>query len=168
MPRHAEEILEFNRLRDLLRLRTTSAPGQRAIEALEFRTDRSQLLREFSVIAEAVGYLRAGEELGFGALADPEPWLERLAKPGTVLTPAELLDAASLIDTTAWLREAFRENSAQFPLLAERARSLGDFRYLATAIRRAILPNGEISDNASPELRRIREGIARTRENLHK
>jgi DNA mismatch repair protein MutS2 len=168
MPRHAEEILEFNRLRDLLRLRTTSAPGQRAIEALEFRTDRSQLLREFSVIAEAVAYLRAGEELGFGALADPEPWLERLAKPGTVLTPAELLDAASLIDTTAWLREAFRENSAQFPLLAERARSLGDFRYLATAIRRAILPNGEISDNASPELRRIREGIARTRENLHK
>jgi DNA mismatch repair protein MutS2 len=168
MPRHAEEILEFNRLRDLLRLRTTSAPGQRAIEALEFRTDRSQLEREFSVIAEAVAYLRSGEELGFGALADPEAWLERLAKPGTVLTPAELLDAASLIDTTAWLRETFRENSAQFPLLAERARSLGDFRFLATAIRRAILPNGEISDNASPELRRIREGIARTRENLHK
>jgi DNA mismatch repair protein MutS2 len=168
MPRHAEEILEFNRLRDLLRLRTTSAPGQRAVDALEFRTDRSQLEREFSVIAEAVAYLRSGEELGFGALADPEPWLERLAKPGTVLTPAELLDAASLIDTTAWLRDAFRENSAQFPLLAERARSLGDFRFLASAIRRAILPNGEISDNASPELRRIREGIARTRENLHK
>jgi DNA mismatch repair protein MutS2 len=168
MPRHAEEILEFNRLRDLLRLRTTSAPGQRAIEALEFRTDRSPLEREFSVIAEAVAYLRSGEELGFGALADPEPWLERLAKPGAVLTPAELLDAASLIDTTAGLREAFRENSSQFPLLAERARSLGDFRFLATAIRRAILPNGEISDNASPELRRIREGIARTRENLHK
>jgi DNA mismatch repair protein MutS2 len=168
MPRHAEEILEFNRLRDLLRLRTTSAPGQRAVDALEFRTDRSQLEREFSVIAEAVAYLRSGEELGFGALADPEPWLERLAKPGTVLTPAELLDPASLIDTTAWLRDAFRENSAQFPLLAERARSLGDFRFLASAIRRAILPNGDISDNASPELRRIREGIARTRENLHK
>src|SRR6202166_1118085 len=105
MPRHAEEILEFIRLRDLLRLRTTSAPGQRAIEALEFRTDRSQLHREFSVIAEAIAYLRSGEELGFGALADPAPWLERRGMPSAVLTPAELLDAASLIDTMAWLRE---------------------------------------------------------------
>jgi len=168
MPRHAEEILEFNRLRDLLQLRTTSALGHRAIAALEFRTDRSQLKREFSVIAEATAYLRFGEELGFGALADPEPWLERLGMPSAVLTPAELLDAASLIDTTAWLREAFRESSAKFPLLTERVRALGDFRFLASAIRRAILPNGDISDNASPELRRIREGIARTRENLHK
>jgi DNA mismatch repair protein MutS2 len=168
MPRHAEEILEFNRLRDLLQLRTTSALGHRAIAALEFRTDRSQLQREFSVIAEAIAYLRSGEELGFGALADPEPWLERLGMPSAVLTPAELLDAASLIDTTAWLREAFRESSAKFPLLTERARALGDFRFLASAIRRAILPNGDISDNASPELRRVREGIARTRENLHK
>ncbi len=41
-------------------------------------------------------------------------------------------------------------------------------RFLAAAIRRAILPNGEISDDASPALRRIRDGIARTREALQK
>ena len=42
----------------------------------------------------------------------------------------------------------------------ERAASLGDFRRSAAAIRRALLPNGEISDDASPELRRIRGGMA--------
>src|SRR4029077_14211566 len=78
MGRHAEEILEFDRLRDLLRGRTTSAPGRRAIEALAFRTERRELEREFSAVAEAISYLRSGEELGFGALADPEAWLERL------------------------------------------------------------------------------------------
>ncbi len=41
-------------------------------------------------------------------------------------------------------------------------------RFLAAAVRRAILPNGEISDDASPALRRVREGIARTRESLQK
>ena len=41
MGRRAEEILEFDRLRELLRGRTTSAPGRRAIEALEFRTERA-------------------------------------------------------------------------------------------------------------------------------
>ena len=168
MGRRAEEILEFGRLRELLWARTTSAPGRRAVEALGFRTERRELEREFSAIAEAIGYLRSGEELGFGALADPEAWLERLALPGVMLAPAELLDAASLIDTVTSLREIFRDASAKFPLLTERARSLADLRFLAAAIRRAILPNAEISDDASPALRRVRGGIARTRENLQK
>ena len=36
------------------------------------------------------------------------------------------------------------------------------------AIRRAILPNGEISDDASPELRRIRVSMGRTRDTIQK
>jgi DNA mismatch repair protein MutS2 len=168
MGRRAEEILEFDRLRDLLRARTTSASGRRAIEALVFRTERRELEREFSAIAEAIAYLRSGEELGFGNLADPEPWLQRMELPGAMLAPAELLDAASLVDTVASLREIFREASAKFPLLTERVRALPDLRFLAAAIRRAILPSGEISDDASPALRRVRDGIARTRDNLQK
>ena len=168
MSRPAQEILEFDRLRDLLRSRTTSAPGRRAVEALGFRTERAALEREFAAIAEAIAWLREGSEMGFGALGDPELWLDRMAVPGAVLAPAELLDAASLADTTAGVRELFRETSAKFPLLTDRARSLGDFRALAAAIRRAMLPNGEISDDASPELRRIRGGVARTRETIQK
>jgi DNA mismatch repair protein MutS2 len=168
MARRAEEILEFDRLRDLLRTRSTSPLGRRAIEALAFRTERRELEREFSAIAEAIAYLRSGEELGFGGLADPEAWLERLGMPGAVLAPAELLDATSLIDAATSLREIFRESSRKFPLLTERARALADLRFLAAAMRRAILPNGEISDDASPVLRRVREGVARTRENLQK
>ncbi len=138
------------------------------MEALGFRTDRAALEREFAAVAEAMAWLREGSEMGLGSLADPELWLGRMAVPGAVLTPAELLDAASLADTTAGVRELFREISAKFPLLTERARSLGDFRALAAAIRRALLPNGEVSDDASPELRRIRGGVARTRETIQK
>ena len=87
-----------------------------------------------------------------------------------------LIDAAALADTAAMLREAFREGSRpdsgstarQFPLLSARAASVSDLRPLAVAIRRAILPNGEISDDASPELRRIRVSMGRTRETIHK
>ena len=168
MSRPAEEILEFDRLRDLLRGHTTSAPGGRAVDALAFRTSREELDREFAAIAEAMACLRAGSEVGFGALADPQPWLARISMPGALLEPAELLDVASLADISAWLKDFFREAAPQFPLLAGRARSLADFRPLAAAIRRAILPNGEISDDASPALRRIRAGITRTRETIQK
>jgi DNA mismatch repair protein MutS2 len=53
-------------------------------------------------------------------------------------------------------------------LLAGRAASLGDFRDVHAAIRRCVLPNGEISDDASAALRRIRASIAQTRESIQK
>jgi DNA mismatch repair protein MutS2 len=168
MSRTAQDVLEFDKLRELLRLRTTCAPGRRAIDALEPGMDRNAIESAFALIREAREWLRAGRELGFGALADPQGWLERIEGPGAVLEPGEFLDAASLLETTGWLRQQFREEAAKFPLLAGRAASLGDFRDLHAAIRRCVLPNGEISDDASAALRRIRASITQTRDAIQK
>jgi DNA mismatch repair protein MutS2 len=168
MSRTAQDVLEFDKLRELLRLRTTCAPGRRAIDALEPGMDRAAIEAAFALIREAREWLRAGREMGFGALADPQGWLERIEGPGAVLEPGEFLDAASLLETTGWLRQQFREEAAKFPLLAGRAASLGDFRDLHAAIRRCVLPNGEISDDASAALRRIRASITQTRDAIQK
>jgi len=168
MSRTVEDVLEFDALRDLLRRRTTCAPGRRAVDALRPGTDRAALEAAFALIREAREWLRDARELGFGALADPATWLERLEAPGAVLAPAEFLDAASLLEVAGWLKQQFREEAAKFPLLAARAMSLMDFREPLAAIRRSILPNGEISDDASAALRRIRASIASTRESIQK
>jgi DNA mismatch repair protein MutS2 len=168
MARPAQEVLEFDKLRELLRLRTTCAPGRRAVDALEPGTDRVALESAFALIREAREWLRVGNELGFGALADPQGWLDRLEGPGAVLEPRELLDAASLLETANWLRRQFREEAVKFPLLARRAASIGDFRDAHAAIRRCLLPNGELSDDASMALGRIRASIAKTREAIQK
>jgi len=168
MGRTAQEILEFDKLLELLRLRSTCAPGRRAIDAMKPAQSRAALESAFALIREAREWLRAGRELGFGALADPQTWLERIEGSGAVLEPREFLDAASLLETAAWLRVQFREEAAKFPLLAERAASAGDFREMLGAIRRCILPNGEISDDASAALRRIRASITQTRDSIQK
>jgi DNA mismatch repair protein MutS2 len=168
MARTAQDVLEFDKLRELLRLRTTCAPGRRAVSALEPGTDREALESTFTLIREAREWLRVGRELGFGALADPQGWLERLEGPGAMLEPREFLDAGSLLETAGWLRQQFREEAAKFPLLAERAAAVGDFREVHAAIRRCVLPNGEISDEASTALRRIRASITQARESLQK
>ena len=161
-------MLEFDKLRELLRLRTTCAPGRRAVDALEPGMNRMALESSFALIREAREWLRTGHELGFGALADPQGWLERIAGPGAVLEPGELLDAASLLETAGWLRQQFREEAAKFPLPAAKAASIGDFREVHAAIRRCLLPNGEMSDDASTTLRRIRTSITQTRETIQK
>ena len=168
MRRSAEELLEFGRLRDLLRRQTTSALGGRAVDALAFSTDREKLQREFAAIAEAVQWLRQGSEMGFGGLVDPGGWFSRIVRPGAVLEAAELLEVASLADAAGWLREAMRDTQAQFPLLTEKARAAGSpaTNVLAASIRRAIEPDGQIRDDASAELRRVRAGKGSTRESI--
>ncbi len=168
MSRPAEETLEFDALRGLVRGYTTCAPGRRHVQGLRPGRKRAELEADFAQIREAREYLRAGSELGFGALADPQPWLEKLAAPAAVLAAAELLDAASLLDTTTWLRGAWRGEEAKYPLLSAQATGLADFRRLAAEIRKAVLPNGEISDDASAELKKIRAAKARGREKLQK
>jgi len=175
MAKTAIELLEFDRLRDIVRGYTTCAPGRRATEALAPSQDRDVLENDFALIREAREWLRAGGQLGFGALADPDLWLARLqpessgaAASTAVLTPLELLDAASLAETTSWLREYFREAKGDFPRLDERTAMVGDFRAILSAIRKAVLPDGAISDDASPELRKIRNAQARTRDGIQK
>lgn len=166
MSRAAQEVLEFDKLKQVVGGFATCAPGRRAIEALELQHDRHALAREFALVQESIGYLRSGAELGFGSLADPENWLERLGMPASVLSSSELLDSVSLIETVTGLRQTFKGNGSKFPLLAERSSALPDLRHLSAAIRHAILPNGGVSDDASPQLRRIRTGIGQTREKI--
>lgn len=166
--RSAEQLLEFDRLKDIVSRYTTCAPGKRATLALVACQDAAALDAEFVLVHEGVAYFRAGSEFGFGSLADPEPWLARLVIPGSILVPAELLDVASLMDTSQAVRQAFKGEAAKYPRLTEVAAALVDFRDLSTAIRRAVLPNGEISDDASPQLKRIRESMATARVKIHK
>jgi DNA mismatch repair protein MutS2 len=168
MARTAQDVLEFDKLRELLRLRTTCAAGQRAVNALEFSGGRAALEAAFALIREAREWLRGGADLGFGSLADPEEWLGKIEGPGAVLEAKELLDAASLLETAGWLRGQFREEAAKFPLLAAKSTAVSDFRDVLAAIRRCVLPNGEISDDASPALRRIRASITETRDSIQK
>ncbi|HMH80867.1 MAG TPA: hypothetical protein VK514_11625, partial [Candidatus Acidoferrum sp.] len=89
MSRSAEEVLEFDKLRKLLRQRTTCAPGRRAVEQLVFSQDAEFLRGQFALIREAREWPRSGNELGFGGLADPESWLEKISGIGVALEPAE-------------------------------------------------------------------------------
>ena len=138
------------------------------MDELEPGTDRGPLEHAFARIREANEWLRMGRELGFGALADPKTWLDKLEAPGVVLEGKEFLDAGSLLEIATWLKLQFREETTKFPLLAEQSGALGDFRELQTVIKRCILPNGEISDDASATLRRIRNSILQTRDAIQR
>src|SRR6202166_25856 len=168
MSRTALDVLEFDKLLELLQQRTTCAPGRRFVDRLQPGMDRIAISAAFALIREAREWLRAARELGFGGLADPQNWLERIEGPGMVLEAREFLDAATLLETAAWLRQQFRDEQVKFPLLAARAEALSEVKDLLAVIRRSVMPNGEISDDASPALRKIRASLTQTRDAIQK
>src|ERR1700693_6125487 len=117
MSRTALDVLEFDKLLELLRQRTTCAPGRKFVDGLQPGMDRGAITAAFALIREAREWLRAARELGFGGLADPQPWLERIEGPGVVLEAREFLDAATLLATAGWLRQQFRGEEIKYPLL---------------------------------------------------
>ncbi len=80
--RPAEELLEFDALKDIVSGFTTCAPGRRRYGGARAAAGCGAPAAEFALVREAMAYLRGGSELGFGSLADPEDWLPRLAVPG--------------------------------------------------------------------------------------
>ena len=164
----AQRLLEFDKLKEIVSGAATCAPGHRATVALTPHEDRAALETEFALLREAIERRRAGADLGFASLADPQPWLERLGVLGAVLEPAELLDVVSLMQASEGVRQVFKPDAHKFPLLASLAESLGDFRHLSAAIRHAVMPNGEISDEASPQLKRIRAGMIQARDKVQR
>jgi len=62
MSRTAQDVLEFDKLRELLRLRTTCVPGRRAVDGLEPGRDRQALEAAFAQIREAAAKAARGRE----------------------------------------------------------------------------------------------------------
>ena len=163
MSKRAEKLLEFGVLKALVSQFTTCAPGHRVTEDVAPQQDQAMLEAEFALVHEAMGWLRAGFDLGFGSLADPDPWMNRLAIASSVLGPAELLDAVTLMEAANGLRRTFKKEGEKYPLLSARSEAIADFRHVSSMIRSALLPDGGISDDASAGLKHIRAGIIKAR-----
>ena len=170
MSRTAQDVLEFDKLRELLRSGPPACPGRRSVDALEPGTDRDALEAAFAQIREAREWLRAEREMGFGGLADPQSWLERIARSRRgARTHANFSTPPRCSKHPVGCEPQFREEAAKFPLLAAPRRFARRFsRCRWPRFAAALLPNGDISDDASPALRRIRASIAQTRESIQK
>lgn len=141
--------------------------GREALAGLRFYRDREELERLQRRWSQAASWQREGGAFSFAGLGDPRPLLEEAAA-GT-LDGAALLEIAAFAERSAALRASILDSaehdpSESWPLLAELAEGLPQLEPLAQGLRRALLPSGELSDEASPELARLRRQLGRQRQ----
>jgi DNA mismatch repair protein MutS2 len=149
--------LEYYRLKELLGRYVSTPAARYVLDELEPTTDTAKLNDEHAITAEAMQYLRE-HRIPFNDIALLPQAIEKLAVAGSVLEIGEIEAIQSFLAHTEGLRVRWKEEREAFPKLAQTAQRLPDLRDLSKHLSRAI-QNGEIDENYSPELRRIRRAI---------
>src|SRR5204862_3373012 len=126
--------------------------------------DGEKLDAEHELTAEAMHYLRE-YRVPFNDIELLPQALDKLQAAGAVLEVVEIEAIQSFLSHTEGLRLRWREEREKFPKLAQTAQRLPDLRDLSKHLARAI-QNGEVDENYSPELRRIRRALAAARSRL--
>ena len=156
--------LEWPRLRALIAAKAVSPLGRAFTLALEPSTDLTWILAQQTRTAELRAFLSGGGSFDFHGLFDPGPLLEKARIPGSALEALEILSLLNVAERVAAWRSLI--------LAAESGRRLGtsvralteplthyDLAGLLRLLRGKIEADGSLSDDASPELRRIRRAM---------
>jgi DNA mismatch repair protein MutS2 len=164
---NSARVLEFDRLRELLRGYCQSELGQARVETLEASGDRAWIERQQELTSEVRQYLRAGGRFDFAGLVDPRKMLEKSRIQGAMLEVTEIRDLLTVVDRVAEWREIALHPPASlkeaWPAIEELSAQIADFTQLLRFFRGKLLPDGTLDDHASPALGGIRREIERQR-----
>jgi DNA mismatch repair protein MutS2 len=172
MNEHALKVLEYDKVRDIVARYAASEPGKAVVQALTPSAERDQVLARLAETREFLRIREAGEQPPLDGIRDIGRSIEKLRVAGMMLLPAELLEAAATLGAARRLKSFFQRfagadgSRLTVPRLCSQAGAITPLKHLEDAVHAAIDETGEIKDSASPELRRVRKLIGRTRDGI--
>jgi DNA mismatch repair protein MutS2 len=159
--------LEWPRLRAHIAGYAASPLGRGWVQALEPCADLAWIDAQQQRTAEIRAYLTGGGSFDFHGLFDPTDLLDQSRLEGAALEGTQINALLHVIERVHAWRTLLRPSPGAAPRAwhAIAALSAGlleqDFAPLLAALRGKIEPDGSLSDDASPELRRIRRAMER-------
>jgi DNA mismatch repair protein MutS2 len=164
MDSHSLRVLEFGAVVDHLAAQAASVLGrQRALDLVP-ATDPDFVAQRLAETREARMLLVRGPIAGLERAADVREPLARAGIAGARLSAKDLWAVAETLEAAEHLRRQIRQVELDLPRLAAVAAGLRPPPALWREIRRAVLPDGGVADEASPELARLRAHTREARE----
>lgn len=162
----ALRALEWDQIVDVVRGFALTPPGAARLAELVPQSDPHRAAQLLAATAEGVKYLDANPAFLLNAPADLDALLAALAVEGRALDPLRLLALAEFLDSIALTCATIRRVNGSFPTLKALAENCGSFKNQIGEVRGKIDPSGEVNDNASPELSRLRTQLRKQRSRL--
>ncbi len=150
--------LEFDRVRKFAAESAASPLGRERLLSLQpfaSASDAEQCMMRTTEMVRIV----TGGDFPIHGLEDIREDLRHASVAGAALEPEALLHIAAVAVTAGQVKSHLTQRRHDGPLLLELARELADLSEIARKINRAIDLDGAIKDEASSELKHIRQGI---------
>lgn len=161
-------VLEYDKIMERLTEKATSEQGRKLTSSLVPMTDLEAINQAQTETADALGYLFRKGSTSFGGNKDLGMCIKSL-EIGSVLSIPELLRIAAFLENVSRIKSYGRKEREDVPAdsLDVYFESLEPLTLLSNEIRRCILSEEEIADDASPNLKRIRRSMTITNDRIH-
>ncbi|NLY96773.1 MAG: hypothetical protein GX082_04980 [Clostridiaceae bacterium] len=166
MDKHTLRVLEFEKIVDMLVDCAVAKPAKNLAAKVRPYSSRKHVLEKLKETTDATVYMiKKGRPALSGV--DDLSHLVLKAEKGGVLSPGELLKVADLLYSCRHLSEYFQEREPDeensiYKLYQNIVRNDG----LEREIKRIVVSNDDLADDASPELFSIRRSIQKTKDEL--
>ena len=162
------KTLEYNKIIHQLTGYAASAPGKLLCQNLLPMSDFHEIVQAQTETSDALTRVRMKGSLSLSGIRDVRDSLKRL-EIGSALSIQEILAVCGLLENTSRVKTYSRKERNDLPgdSLDSMFDGLSPLTPLSTEIRRCILSEEEISDDASPALRQIRRNMKITNDRIH-
>jgi len=158
---NTEQILEFDKIKDILRTYCQTELGFSLVDELRVLTIEKQIKYRLNESNEALMIIRALDIAPLGGAMDISELVKR-AEIGSVLSAPDLLTIKNLLGVVTNLnnfKKRLADIDMETSMLDKQLEFATPIRPLQDAITACIDETGTVLDSASPELRRIRRAI---------
>jgi len=161
------QVLEFDKIRQLLAGETLTPAGRELASALLPLGDPQRVSEALTEVGEARRLLEETGRAPLGGTSDLRPLLARLHAEGSLLPAEQLLEVAVCLATAKGCKNYFRRADLA-PRLAELAGGLDPLPQLAGLLQESIGSRGELLDGASLGLADLRQQLRAVRERIRR
>lgn len=159
IPQKTLKNLEWDKIVETLKEQIHSSSGLDALINLKFAQSDKDALSMLDETSEFKELIKDSPETAFIAFSDITQLVKKTSIGGT-LEPSEIYEILTVILTAVKIKKVISGDFKKFPLLSSYASRIFELSELVKTIRKKINDNREIADNASFELKSIKNEIA--------
>jgi DNA mismatch repair protein MutS2 len=169
LPENFEAKTGFLKIKQILHSLTLSPLGDGWVDAISFKSEFETIVTELNQTKEFVQILSSGEEFPQEAFYDMRETLQKISIEGMFIEESELFNLRRSLETIGKIVMFFNEKEEEeYFYLKDLTKDVFTFRDIIRMIDRILDKFGHIKDDATPELKSIRQNIIGLQSNISK
>ncbi|NOZ36029.1 MAG: endonuclease MutS2 [Chlorobi bacterium] len=161
-PKEFEQKTEFNRIRELIKQNCLSNSGKKKVDEISFLTEIKPLEYKLNLTSEFKHIVQFKDNFPTSYFIDTQSYFERTKDIGTYFTEKELFDIVRSLSTVKAIINFFgNDEENRYSALKQLTNKVQVFPFVIQKINSVIDKYGELKNNASPELSKIRNNLSK-------